>query len=62
MNGMSEIIVCFLLLPVTLYIILPLVMLAGWSVFRLFSRVRSHKLQYDKYRTATVGSENIATA
>lgn len=35
MQQMAEIIVGFLFLPVTLFIIIPIIMLCGWSLFRL---------------------------
>lgn len=40
MNEMANVIVVFWLLPVTLFIIIPLLMLWGWMVFKLLVRLK----------------------
>ncbi len=40
MNEMASVIVVFWLLPVTLSIIIPLLMLYGWTILKLFMRLK----------------------
>lgn len=40
MSEMTNIIVSFLFLPVTIFIIIPLLMLCGWLLFKLFMQLK----------------------
>ncbi len=40
MIEMTDVIVSFWFLPVTLFIIIPLLMLCGWALFGLFMRLK----------------------
>jgi len=40
MSEMTNVIVSFLFLPVTIFIIIPLLMLCGWLLFKLFMQLK----------------------
>ncbi len=58
MSGLHELIVIFLFFPVSMYILLPLVMLAGWSVMKLAGRITgitNKNVQPTEYQTLEPG-------
>ena len=52
MNEMTNVIVSFLFLPVTLFIIIPLVMLCGWLLFKFFMRMKMRMTMPKNERTS----------
>ena len=66
MSDMTDMIISFWFLPVTLFIIVPLLMLCGYSVFRLVSKlfgllkvrrnIPKEKVQHENAAIQTEGS------
>jgi len=44
MYGMPEFIVCMWFLPVTIFIIIPLIMLVAWAIIKLFRNSRFNRI------------------
>jgi hypothetical protein len=57
MNGLPDVIVSLWFLPVILYAIIPLVMLCGWIISRLFMRSRIHHNTHEKQDGRAVDSK-----
>lgn len=53
MLGLTDVIASFLFVPVTLFIIIPLVMLCGWLLFKLMSPLTVKK--EDEKKTERIG-------
>ncbi len=56
MNDMTNVIVSFLFLPVTLFIIVPLAMLCGWLLLKFFVQMKM-KLTLPKNKGASLEME-----
>lgn len=65
MSEITNVIVSFLFLPVTVFIIIPLVMLCGWLFFKLLMQLKmrltipQQKNQLENGITQAGGSRNI---
>ena len=62
MISMADVIVGLWFVPVTLYIIIPLAMLAGWVLGRIGYPVRHRQTVPEKKEEITFGGEQLARA